>query len=557
VTAALCLCLLFLLTPWGQRVYSGIEQTLSRFASRRVLASFVLFASVIAVRLVALRLLPVPVPGLHDEFSYLLMADTFVHGRLANPPHSLWISFETFHVNWFPTYSSMYPPVQGFFLAIGQVMGNPWIGVLLSCAILCVAIFWALQAWMPSRWAFLAAAVVALKFGITSYWINSYWGGAAAAIGGALVLGGLGRLRRSARAGDAVLLVLGIAILANSRPYEGFFFCLPMAVAFLFWMTGEFRSNERTTSRPWNALVLVSCGILLTFAFIGFYNWRLTGNALLFPHTVSERAYEVTPLFLWQSPRPLIHYNNSVFESFYNTFQRSYYQPDFRHAWQVSKEKIGRLRITYFWSGALLLLPALPLALRDRKLRLFWVTLAVVTAAMFAVVWSQSHYAAPLTCVVYGLLVQCIRYLRTMRLANLRVGVAMSRAVILFLVLDIATNLCYRVCDPLPFSCGKTSQRAALAEKLQHIPGKHLVVVRYAPTHNLDNEWVYNGAEIDAAKVLWARELAPEQNANLFAYFKDRKIWLVMPDNDNSRLEPYAPELRARKTAPDKTRNDP
>jgi hypothetical protein len=54
---------------------------------------------------------------------------------------------------------------------------------------------------------------------------------------------------------------------------------------------------------------------------------------------------------------------------------------------------------------------------------------------------------------------------------------------------------------------------------------------------------VYNGAEIDAAKVLWARELDPEQNANLFAYFKDRKVWLVTPDADNADLEPYASEL--------------
>jgi hypothetical protein len=39
--------------------------------------------------------------------------------------------------------------------------------------------------------------------------------------------------------------------------------------------------------------------------------------------------------------------------------------------------------------------------------------------------------------------------------------------------------------------------------------------------------------------VLWARELDAEQNAKLFAYFKDRKIWLVTPDSDNTYLEAY------------------
>ena len=65
--------------------------------------------------------------------------------------------------------------------------------------------------------------------------------------------------------------------------------------------------------------------------------------------------------------------------------------------------------------------------------------------------------------------------------------------------------------------------------------------MRYSDDHNIHDEWVYNGADIDGSKVIWARDLDPEQNAKLFAYFKDRQIWLIEPDVDNTEIKPYTP----------------
>ena len=529
------------LWPWlFARVCGNVEGILARFAERRALAVCSVFLAVAAIRLLILPLLQVPVPGIHDEFSYLLMADTFAHGRLANPPHPMWMSFETFHVNWFPTYSSMYPPAQGLVLALGQRLGHPWIGVLLSDAAMCAAILWMLQGCMPARWAFLGGVLVALKFGFAGYWMNSYWGGAVAATGGALVLGAFARIMRRARIRDALLMGLGIAILANSRPYEGFLFCVPVALYFLWWLAGKARPFFSTRTRFRNVLAPLGIVLLLTGAWIGFYNSRLTGHALLFPNALNVRTYHTAAMFVFGTAKPPREYNNAQFEDFYGGFERDEYRGTWSDLKCISLLKVTRISSAFFWVGAALVLPGLPFVFRDRRLRLLICILPLVVLGIFAVIWSNAHYAAPLTCVIFALLVQSIRHLRTMRLGKLRIGKALSWAAVVLLAVDTASAVAHRECDPIAWTCQGDPSRAVIQKTLERTPGKHLVVVRYGEEHNIHDEWVYNGADIDGAKVLWSRELSPEQNARLFAYFKDRQVWLVTPDTDNTSLEPYS-----------------
>jgi hypothetical protein len=543
---ALLLTLVFaLLAVWQPSLAAGffqkVEFFFSRLAERKKLVVSLMFLAVVSVRLAVLPLLPVPVPGIHDEFSYLLMGDTFAHGRLTNPTHPMWMSFETFHVNWFPTYSSMYPPAQGFVLAIGQLLGNPWIGVLLSDAAMCAAILWMLQAWMPARWALLGGVLAALNLGIASYWMNSYWGGAVAGAGGALVLGALARIRRRPSLGSALLFGLGVAILANSRPYEGLLFCVPAGIWLLWWIAGKIKSRASLPSRILKVVLPLSVCIAGTLAFIGYYNWRLTGNALLMPHVLNTRTYHSTPLFLWEHNKPELKYHNQQFEDFYNGWEREDYKTTWHDVLGVTAEKVARLGVVLFWPGALFLLPAIPLALRDRKMRLLLVTLLVCVAGVFVVIWSAPHYAAPVTCVVYALLVQAVRHLRLMKWKTRAVGVALSRALVVLLVLETGINVGRRACDPMWWTCAGDPSRVTVMKQIEKLPGKHLILVRYAEDHNIHDEWVYNGADIDGSKVIWARELDKEQNDKLLAYFKGRRVWLVEPDLDNTEIKPYSP----------------
>lgn len=510
--------------------FRRIETAFSRFAARKFLAVLFLFLFVIALRLALLALLPVPNPGIHDEFSYLLMGDTFAHRRLANPPHPLWRNFETFHVLWFPAYASKYPPAQGIVLAAGQLLGNPWIGVLLSAAAMAAAFVWMLQAWIPARWAFLAGVLAALRLCVASYWINSYWGGAVAAVGGALVLGAFGRVQRRPSLALGIALPLGVAILFNSRPYESVFFCIPVAAAAFLWLLRAFKNTE--TRRAALRLVVLPAGILLllTACFMARYNSRVTGHATVPPYAYDARLHDTAALFLWQTPKPALHYDLPEFDNFYNQFERLAYDRTWPTFKTVFHDKWDHCSLAFLWPACWLLVPSAFFLFRDSRFRLPILALLATLFGYCLVVWPGPHYLAPAAGVLFAVLAQSIRHLRTIRVSRRPVGAALSRAVLLALIVDVSVLVSQRLGDSQGWGGWGLSDRADLLHDLESKPGQHVVLVRYGPDHSVHEEWVFNAADIDASKVIWARDLPGPLNDQLFRYYPNRTIWLASPD---------------------------
>ena len=219
--------------------------------------------------------MPVPEPAVHDEFSYLLGADTFASGRLVNPAHPMRRYFETFHVQLEPTYISKYLPAQAGLLGLGQaIFGHPWAGVLTGIALMGAAIAWMLYGWLPPPLALLGSVLAAAHYSLFTYWTDSYWGGAIPAAAGALVIGTYPRIRRSGKLRDSLLLGAGLAILANSRPFEGLALSIPVCVALAIraWRKGSLRQML-----PAGAVVLAG------LTFIGYYNYRATSDPLTMP----------------------------------------------------------------------------------------------------------------------------------------------------------------------------------------------------------------------------------------------------------------------------------
>src|ERR1700759_204032 len=149
----------------------AVEIWFRRLAVRTSLCMILLALLPVALRLALLPYSPVPTPSGSDDFSHLLVADTLAHFRLANPPPPFHQFFEAIYILQDPSYSSMYPPGQGLFLALGRLLfGHPWAGVLLTDAAFCAFCYWMLRAWTSPVWALSGGLLAVFEFGPMSSW---------------------------------------------------------------------------------------------------------------------------------------------------------------------------------------------------------------------------------------------------------------------------------------------------------------------------------------------------------------------------------------------------
>ena len=526
----LVVLIVVLLTPPRYTTWlRPVERSLGRMAQRRELS--VMFVGLLALGSSAtLSLLGrMPEPSVHDEFSYLLAADTFSRGRLSNPAHPLWMNFESFHILQHPLYASKYPPTQGLMLALGQVIGgHPIVGVWMSTALACAAIYWMLLAWLPPMWALLGGVLTALHPWILHQWGQTYWGGTVAMIGGALVFGAMRRIVRRPNVRHSLLLGVGLAVLANSRPYEGLVASLPVAVALLGWMLGKNGPRARVSI---GRIALPTLTVLaLTGAAMGFYNWRLTGEALRMPYQVYEAMYASAPLFLWQLPPPMPTYRHAVMREFY-IFNDYLFreQHTLRGLARMTWHKVKTLWMCYqggryFRVGLTIPLLTLPWLLRHRWTRFALLTCCVFTLGLLVEPWIQTHYAAPLTALVVTIMLQAARHLRLWRWGGRPVGRFLVWTLVVITVASFAQAFAQRMqLKPI----GWEYERAGILKELKADGRQHLVIVRYGPMHLQNHEWVYNEADIDEARVVWAREMERPQMPRLLEYFRERQVWIL------------------------------
>jgi hypothetical protein len=365
--------------------------------------------------------------------------------------------------------------------------------------------------------------------------MNSYMGGAVAAIGGALLIGSLPRLQRGpARMLPAAMLGLGMVILMNSRPFDGAL----LSGLVLLYLAISFRRTPAALKLLAPAGLVLACGLLFT----GYYNWRVTGNPARMGYQVNRDAYGWPENLAFLPPKK-VTLRDPVLQKMYlkEIARRDNYRDV--GSWLADLLTRGLDNWTYF-IGPLLTLPLLflPRIWRDRRKRPLIVFVGAILALNLFQLVLYPYHLAPLVAVIFALVTQGLRHIYV-RLGHLRGA-----------VLVMLLPFCLTVVDAMKQGAGDLNlqltyweraaewhrdQRAYINEWLSRRHAGELVIVRYSSSHDVNQEWVYNGADIDSSKVVWAREVDPSSDAQLLKYFHDREVWLLRADVNPQRVVPY------------------
>jgi len=482
---------------------------------------------------------PIGLPDDHDEYANLLQAETFAKGRFSTPTHAFYQHFESFHILQNPTYASKYPPGQAFFLFLGiKLFGHPWYGVLLSCMIMASCLVWMIKGYFSTRWAFWAGIFIVLRFALWNYWSSSYWGGAVAAIGGALIFGALPRLKSEKKADvliSSLCFGLGLAFLSQTRIFEGLLLSIIPGIYLLkliYQNVNAKKWNKATTLLLPAALVLI-----FNFSLSAFYNYKITGDPLKMPYSLHADQYSIQPpfLFLDQRENPPI-YNHEVFVRQYSGWEiieifsvKDYIRLKRRHF-------VRFIRFFYYWP---FLIALCFLFINRKDIEIPYWTFLLFCAHILFTSWYHPHYFAPVLAVYYLMLIQSIKYL--IHHNNQIIRWIARIGIPVFMVITFADSRFFATSIPgyINGTQEYVNKKQKIIDELNQANSKHLILVKYNDDHKLHEEWVYNGPDLDESKILWARYMSEEKNDSLKSYFKDRKSWLIHADDAVVRLLEY------------------
>jgi len=525
----------------------------------------------------------IPLAQNQDEYSYLLMAETFAQGRLTNPAHPMREFFDNLNIINYPSFTSKYPPAQGIALAFGILLfKTPFAGVLLSGAGACMSTFWMLRAFFSPKWS-LIGALLTLTHPTIFYWSIGYHFGFVACLGATLCLGALFRINHVQRIRHAVIFGLGIVILANSRPFEGLVACVPMLIFVIVRFFKQIKNRVFFKETTLKFIIPVTAILILNFSWMSYYNYKVTGDALKLPYVSYNEQYDPIPLFLplFSPPKADEAYRNQLVQEYQNTritrneLMRKFHVYEFdefyipllsnftnHHNSNVFMFALKKAygNFVYFsettWLVySIILLAGVFLFTTDKKFLFFIGAVCFCFFSASFATYNQNHYFAPFAGYLI-LLITLIFY----QMSN--INFVTNKFITSFAVALIIAQLFILFTDKM-FTT-RTSEHQHLQVQtvfertLHQLPGKHLVLIDFSSGNynqgygkrylSITDRTYFNEPNIDNSKVVWANSLNEEQNKKLFDYFSGREVWIL--GFGANKLENGSPEPRTEGTYP-------
>ncbi|HXU21043.1 MAG TPA: hypothetical protein VN788_10715 [Verrucomicrobiae bacterium] len=527
----------------GNSWFSGIEAWFQSLARRRILTAILLALLPLVLRLTVLPSEGVPIPRVEDEFEHLLVADTLLHGRLANPPHSNPDFFEAVYVLQRPAYSSIYPIGIGISLAIGRLLfGHPWGGVLLFVSLMCAGVYWMLLNWVSPGWALIGGVIAIMSFGPTSNWTNSYWCGGAAAFAGCLIFGALPRLIDNSQAFYGLVLGLGLSYAFLIRPFETIL-AAPCLVIFGFLYR---HGISWVHFRP--KLMFVALGLVPGVLITALHNHAVTGKYSELPYALSRIEYGVPQTLSFQRAAVPEHALTPEQTEAYEFQKKDHDSIATLSGWAGSLP--GHFSVVRAYLGIALtpLLLVLPFCRFDRQLGwiLSSIGLVIVGGSFYA--YSQSHYVAPIIGIFFLLGIVTMKRLNEFRWGRTAVRLFLTLAICHFITLYAL----FAAGNSIPAITGKhknltsnadvvtSDPRSRIIDRLRRVGGDHLVFVKYVGHNPRHIQWIHNRADVDSSRIIWARDLGTQADMHLIQHYPSRAAWRV----DTGLGEPALTRLR-------------
>jgi hypothetical protein len=238
-------------------------------------------------------------------------------------------------------------------------------------------------------------------------------------------------------------------------------------------------------------------------------------------------------------------YHHKIISDFYLKAELPHFVAA-RSVWGFLRETaIKVISIWAFYIGPALTIPLFSFQWIFRDRRTMW--LLIATGASFAgsalFPFFYAHYFSPVTASLLALVLQSARHQRVWWCEGRPVGLFLVRATFLICVVMVPIQIAIRCGQSKSADSRPEMVREKVLAQLSALPGPQLAIVRYGPSHALlAPDWVDNWADIDSQKVVWARDMGPERNQELLDYYRDRKVWLIEPDETPPKVQPYLVE---------------